>query len=116
LEVLEHLPDPRRALQEARRVCAGWLVASVPREPIWRFLNLLRGAYWRRLGNTPGHLQHWSKRSFLGMLGEHWAVKRAAAPIPWVLALCTPIDDRSFAGEESRVHGRPPSVSSLPSS
>jgi hypothetical protein len=33
-------------------VCAGELVASVPREPIWRVLNLLRGTYWRHTGNT----------------------------------------------------------------
>ena len=53
LEVLEHLPSPRRALEEARRVCAGQLVASVPREPIWRLLNFVRGAYWPRGGILP---------------------------------------------------------------
>ena len=89
LEVLEHLPDPRRALQEARRVCAGELVASVPREPIWRVLNLLRGAYWRHAGNTPGHLQHWGRRSFLEMLRESWSVRQVATPLPWVIARCS---------------------------
>jgi 2-polyprenyl-3-methyl-5-hydroxy-6-metoxy-1,4-benzoquinol methylase len=90
LEVLEHLPDPRRALAEARRVCSGQLVASVPREPVWRLLNLLRGAYWHRWGDTPGHVQHWSKESFLGLLQEHWAVKRFAMPLPWMMAQCSP--------------------------
>ena len=89
LEVLEHLPSPRRALEEARRVCAGQLVASVPREPVWRLLNLLRGAYWRRWGDTPGHLQHWSKSSFLGLLQEQWTVKRVAMPLPWMMAQCS---------------------------
>jgi ubiquinone/menaquinone biosynthesis C-methylase UbiE len=89
LEVLEHLPSPRRALEEARRVCAGQLVASVPREPIWRLLNFVRGAYWARMGNTPGHLQHWSRKSFLGLLNEHWIVKRVATPLPWIIAQCT---------------------------
>jgi SAM-dependent methyltransferase len=88
LEVLEHLPDPSRALREARRVCAGTLVASVPREPIWRLLNLLRGAYWRHLGNTPGHLQHWDTASFLTLLQECWSVKQLAAPWPWIMAQC----------------------------
>jgi len=89
LEVLEHLPSPRRALEEARRVCSGQLVASVPREPVWRLLNLLRGAYWHRWGDTPGHLQHWSRESFLGLLREHWTVKRVSAPLPWMMALCS---------------------------
>jgi ubiquinone/menaquinone biosynthesis C-methylase UbiE len=80
LEVLEHLPNPRRALEEARRVCSGQLVASVPREPVWRLLNLLRGAYWHRWGDTLGHLQHWSKESSRGLLREHWTVKRVSAP------------------------------------
>ena len=89
LEVLEHLPSPRQALQEARRVCSGQLVASVPREPVWRLLNLLRGAYWRAMGNTPGHLQHWDSRSFLGLLGEQWVVRKTATPLPWIIAQCS---------------------------
>jgi SAM-dependent methyltransferase len=89
LEVLEHLPAPRLALDEARRVCRGELVASVPREPIWRVLNLVRGAYWRRLGNTPGHLQHWGRRSFLRLLRERWIVRNVATPTPWLMARCS---------------------------
>jgi SAM-dependent methyltransferase len=89
LEVLEHLSSPRDALKEARRVCSGLLIASVPREPVWRLLNLLRGAYWGRWGNTPGHLQHWSKRSFLGLLQNQWTVRRVAAPLPWLMAQCS---------------------------
>jgi len=90
LEVLEHLHRPREALGEARRVCAGHMLASVPQEPVWRLLNLARGAYWRDWGNTPGHLQHWSKNAFLALLEEHWVVQRAATPAPWTVALCRP--------------------------
>lgn len=90
LEVLEHLDRPREALREAQRVCTGHLLASVPREPLWRFLNLARGAYWNDWGNTPGHVQHWSKRSFLAMLQENWAIQRAVTVGPWTLAVCSP--------------------------
>jgi ubiquinone/menaquinone biosynthesis C-methylase UbiE len=88
LEVLEHLSDPHKALEEARRVCSGQLVASVPREPLWRILNLLRGAYWRRWGDTPGHLQHWDKRSFLALVQSQWVVKKIATPLPWMIVQC----------------------------
>ena len=65
IEVLEHVPDPEHTVAEMAR-CArgGHLLVSVPREPLWRGLNMARGAYLKDLGNTPGHVNHWSKRSF----------------------------------------------------
>ena len=64
MEVLEHVPDPGAVLAEMARVASRWILVSVPREPLWRMLNMARGAYLRDLGNTPGHLNHWSKRGF----------------------------------------------------
>ena len=64
LEVLEHVPSPSDALADIARVCAGTAVLSVPREPIWRIGNMAHGRYLRALGNTPGHINHWSARSF----------------------------------------------------
>jgi SAM-dependent methyltransferase len=89
LEILEHLENPRKALQEARRAGKGHLIASVPREPIWRLLNVARGAYWGRLGNTPGHRQHWSHAKFIDLLKKDWIVRNVAAPLPWTMALCS---------------------------
>ena len=54
MEVLEHVPDPAAVLAEMARVASRWLLVSVPREPLWRALNMARGAYLRELGNTPG--------------------------------------------------------------
>ena len=65
IEVLEHVPDPEATVAEMARVARRWLLVSVPREPLWRGLNMARGAYWRALGNTPGHVNHWSKRAFV---------------------------------------------------
>ena len=62
IEVLEHVPDPEATLAEMARVARRRLLVSVPREPLWRGLNMARGAYLRALGNTPGHVNHWSKR------------------------------------------------------
>jgi 2-polyprenyl-3-methyl-5-hydroxy-6-metoxy-1,4-benzoquinol methylase len=87
IETLEHLPDPQRAIVEMERVAARYLLVSVPREPLWRALNVARGAYLRDLGNTPGHLNHWSKRGFLKLLSEHGQVIEARSPFPWTMAL-----------------------------
>ena len=87
IEVLEHVPDPEATVAEMARVAHRCLLVSVPREPLWRGLNMARGAYWRQLGNTPGHLNHWSKREFVSLLGRHGKVEEARSPFPWTMLL-----------------------------
>jgi 2-polyprenyl-3-methyl-5-hydroxy-6-metoxy-1,4-benzoquinol methylase len=87
IEVLEHVPEPEATLAEMARVARRHLLVSVPREPLWRGLNMARGAYWRELGNTPGHVNHWSKRGFVSLLSRHGAVEQARSPFPWTMLL-----------------------------
>jgi SAM-dependent methyltransferase len=87
MEVLEHVPDPAAVLGEMARVASRWVLVSVPREPLWRGLNMARGAYLRELGNTPGHLNHWSKRSFASMVGGYGDIVELRSPPPWTMAL-----------------------------
>ena len=87
IEVLEHVPDPEHTVAEMARVASGHLLVSVPREPLWRGLNMARGAYWKQLGNTPGHLNHWSKRSFVRLLSRYGTVAEARSPFPWTMLL-----------------------------
>ena len=87
IEVLEHVPEPEATLSEMARVAERYLLVSVPREPIWRTLNMARGAYLRDLGNTPGHLNHWSKVSFVSLLSRYGTVEEVRTPLPWTMAL-----------------------------
>jgi 2-polyprenyl-3-methyl-5-hydroxy-6-metoxy-1,4-benzoquinol methylase len=87
IEVLEHVPEPEHTLAEMARVARGHLLVSVPREPLWRALNIARGAYLSELGNTPGHVNHWSKRSFVELLSRYGGVVEAASPFPWTMLL-----------------------------
>ena len=87
IEVLEHVPDPEHTVSEMARVASKHLLVSVPREPLWRGLNLARGAYVKDLGNTPGHVNHWSKRSFVQLLGRYGQVVEARSPFPWTMLL-----------------------------
>ncbi len=86
-EVLEHLESPERAVEILSRIAKPYLIISVPREPLWRMLNMLRGEYIRHLGNTPGHLQHFSKSAFLQLLSEHFEILKVLSPLPWTLVL-----------------------------
>jgi SAM-dependent methyltransferase len=87
IEVLEHVAEPERMVAEMARVAARHLLVSVPREPLWRGLNVARGAYLRDRGNTPGHVNHWSKRDFVHMLADHGEVIEACSPFPWTMVL-----------------------------
>jgi 2-polyprenyl-3-methyl-5-hydroxy-6-metoxy-1,4-benzoquinol methylase len=87
-EVLEHLEDPERALDVLAGLARPWLIASVPREPLWRGLNLARLSYVGELGNTPGHLNHWSKREFVRFLTRRFEVVEVRSPTPWTMVLC----------------------------
>jgi SAM-dependent methyltransferase len=87
IEVLEHLPEPEATVAEMARVARRHLLVSVPREPLWRGLNMARGAYLRDLGNTPGHLNHWSKRAFASLLSRYGTVEEARSPFPWTMLL-----------------------------
>jgi 2-polyprenyl-3-methyl-5-hydroxy-6-metoxy-1,4-benzoquinol methylase len=86
-EVLEHLDDPSSALRELHRVSRDWILASVPREPLWRALNLARLHYVADLGNTPGHVQHWTRSGFIDFARGAGRVEAVRGPLPWTVVL-----------------------------
>lgn len=89
-EVMEHIEDPQSAVDRLHEVCGHRLITSVPREPIWRIMNLMRGKYIRDLGNTPGHVQHWTTREFVKLIERRFRVIEVRTPLPWTMALCEP--------------------------
>ena len=87
-EVLEHLDDPKGALKQIEKVSGRYMIVSVPREPVWRCLNIVRGKYLKAFGNTPGHIQHWSSKSFINFLMENgMKIKQIRKPLPWTMVL-----------------------------
>jgi len=88
-EVLEHLSHPQKGLDELFRISRKYILLSVPNEPIWRFLNMARGKYWRDFGNTPGHLNHWTVWQFPRFLrgNDGYAIIKRSYPFPWQMVL-----------------------------
>jgi 2-polyprenyl-3-methyl-5-hydroxy-6-metoxy-1,4-benzoquinol methylase len=86
-EVLEHIENPTLGLEKLASLASPYCLLSVPREPIFRTLNLLRGAYLAEFGNSPGHIQHWSKRGFIRLVKTQFDLIEVRAPLPWTVIL-----------------------------
>lgn len=86
-EVLEHLENPFLGLEKIASVASPYCLLSVPREPIFRTLNLIRGAHIAQFGNSPGHIQHWSKRSFFKLVQTQFEIIKVMTPLPWTVIL-----------------------------
>lgn len=87
VEVLEHLERPGDALDEMARVARRTLLLSVPREPAWRISHLLAGRNLRSLGDTPGHVNHWSRAAFGEFASGHGTLVSLRSPFPWTVAV-----------------------------
>lgn len=91
LEVLEHLPEPEKAVQEYMRVSRKYLLLSVPNEPIFRGLRFVSGKGIMQLGDHPEHIQHWSIWGFKRFVTEQKLnILASASPFPfsWSIVLC----------------------------
>ncbi len=87
LEVLEHLENPEKAVKEISNKINKYAIISVPREPIWRVMNLARLKYISGLGNTPGHVNHWGAGGFSSLLEKHFEIIDKKTPLPWQMYL-----------------------------
>lgn len=90
LEVLEHLDEPAAMLELLGELTTGQVIVSVPREPFFRGLNLLRLKNVKRFGSDPEHVQHWTGRGFERLVSEHFTIVDRGRAFPWTLLLLEP--------------------------
>ncbi|MBN2533710.1 MAG: class I SAM-dependent methyltransferase [Spirochaetales bacterium] len=86
-EVLEHLEFPGKALERLAVITGKYCLLTVPNEPLWRCLNMIRGKYLNDFGNTPGHIQHWSLHQFVKLVKTYMNVLMVKFILPWTLVL-----------------------------
>jgi 2-polyprenyl-3-methyl-5-hydroxy-6-metoxy-1,4-benzoquinol methylase len=86
-EVLEHVDDPERAIQELVRVTRKYCLFSVPNEPIFMLGNFFRGKNITRFGNDIEHINHWAFWQFKKFVSEHATIKKARYPLPWTMVI-----------------------------
>lgn len=87
LEVLEHIPNPEQMLPILESLSNGWLLLSVPWEPVFMASNFMAGKNIRRLGNDPDHVNHWGRRGFHKFISTHFDILEMPIVFPWTMAL-----------------------------
>ena len=90
LEVMEHLYEPARVLKRLVELTEKALVISVPHEPWFQLVNLMRGRDFIRLGNHPEHVQHWNSRTFADFISPYAEVVSVRRSFPFILATARP--------------------------
>ncbi len=86
-EVLEHIDDPQKGLDEVIRVSKKYCVLSVPNEPLFMLGNFLRGKNLRRFGNDIEHINHWTFWQFKNFVGKKLKIQKVLYPLPWTIII-----------------------------
>ncbi len=87
IEVLDLVEDARAVIAELARVARHHVLVSVPRQPVWRILNVARGAYLGSGGMSPGSVRSFSSRSFAALCRTAGEPVAVAKPFPWTIVL-----------------------------
>jgi 2-polyprenyl-3-methyl-5-hydroxy-6-metoxy-1,4-benzoquinol methylase len=89
-EVLEHLDEPQRGLEQIAKLNPKRCIFTVPHEPWFMLSNLAIGKNISRFGNDPEHINHFRQRSLRRLLSKQFEVLEQSQSYPWLLALTRP--------------------------
>jgi len=89
LEVLEHIENPAQMFDVLEQLTHKHLLLSVPWEPFFCGLNLVRGKNITRLGNDPEHVNHWTRTGFRRWVSTRFDIVAAPVVFPWTMVLAS---------------------------
>ena len=84
-QVLEHLINPGDFLEKLVTLSRKHLIVTVPWEPWFRTMNLLRGRDIRRLGNHPEHINLWGLAQFKQFVSKYIEIEYAYTVFPFIV-------------------------------
>lgn len=89
-EVLEHVDEPERALEQIVKLGPQRVILTVPHEPWFMLSNLAMGKNIVRLGNDIEHVNHFTVSSFRKLLSRKFELSSVTTSYPWILAAGKP--------------------------
>lgn len=88
IEMLEHVEDYGKVIDELMRVSRGPCLVSVPGWPWYQATNFLIGKNWARLGEHPDHVAQFSSAKFKKVMESAFgAPVTTAFSFPWRIGL-----------------------------
>jgi len=84
-QVLEHLIDPGLFLGKLVTLSRNLLLLTVPWEPWFQLMNLIRGRDISRLGNHPEHVNLWTVRGFKKFVCQHAKLLHVTTVFPFII-------------------------------
>ena len=90
LEVLEHLFEPEKVLRRLVSMADEYVLLTVPNEPWFQLMNLVRGRDLIRLGNHPEHINHWNKATFAAFVEPYAEIVDVTTRFPFVILVAKP--------------------------
>lgn len=94
-EVLEHLNNPHQFLKRLSVLSREYLLLTVPLEPWFRLMNLLRCRDIRNFGNHPEHINHWGHSEFIKFASKYVSLKKSYTVFPFIIVVAAPFGNRS---------------------
>jgi len=88
-EVLEHLQNPDQVLERLIELSRKDILLTIPWEPWFRLMNLLRGRDILRFGNHPEHVNQWGFRDFVRFVNKYAIVKDAKISFPFIIVMAS---------------------------
>jgi ubiquinone/menaquinone biosynthesis C-methylase UbiE len=101
VEVLEHLNRLHEALGEIKRVTKCHFIATVPNSFIFRLLNLFSFKNISNLGEDPEHIHHFTNKSLIKILSEHFEVKSVKHIKIWMLVASEKVNEVDVYGKST---------------
>lgn len=88
-QVLEHLVHPGKYIERLVAYSDNYLLVTVPWEPWFRMMNLLRGRDIGRLGNHPEHINQWGVRQFEQLVARYACIQKTQTVFPFIIITAT---------------------------
>lgn len=89
LEVIEHIANYKKALENIASLKSKYFVISVPNEPIFSYTSLLTLKNIKRFGKDPEHVNYWTSKQITQILSEYFKVIDVKTPGLWTICTCT---------------------------